>query len=119
MSDQTTATQHFPCPGCGSRVEYAPGTTVLRCPYCGYQQQIAATAAVVQEHAYDVWAAGPRKPVAQVGRYVLLCQGCGARTETDHLSERCQFCGAPVVVETPNGAEGQGADIAYLREQLA
>jgi deoxyribonuclease-4 len=27
--------------------------------------------------------------------------------------------GAPVVVETPNGAGGQGADIAYLREQLA
>jgi len=26
--------------------------------------------------------------------------------------------GAPVVVETPGGAEGQGADIAYLREQL-
>jgi deoxyribonuclease-4 len=27
--------------------------------------------------------------------------------------------GAPVVVETPNGAEGQGADIAYLREHVA
>ena len=26
--------------------------------------------------------------------------------------------GAPVVVETPGGAEGQGADIAYLREHL-
>jgi deoxyribonuclease-4 len=27
--------------------------------------------------------------------------------------------GAPAVVETPGGAEGQGADIAYLRERLA
>jgi len=26
--------------------------------------------------------------------------------------------GAPVVVETPGGADGQGADVAYLREQL-
>ena len=26
--------------------------------------------------------------------------------------------GAPVVVETPGGADGQGADIAYLRERL-
>jgi deoxyribonuclease IV len=26
--------------------------------------------------------------------------------------------GAPVVVETPGGAEGQGADIAYLRERV-
>jgi deoxyribonuclease IV len=27
--------------------------------------------------------------------------------------------GAPVVVETPGGADGQGADIAYLRKQLS
>lgn len=27
--------------------------------------------------------------------------------------------GAPVVVETPGGAEGQGADVRYLRERLA
>ena len=27
--------------------------------------------------------------------------------------------GAPIMVKTPNGADGQGADIAYLREQLA
>jgi len=27
--------------------------------------------------------------------------------------------GAPVVVETPGGAQGQGADITYLRERLA
>jgi deoxyribonuclease IV len=29
-----------------------------------------------------------------------------------------QAAAAPVVVETPGGAEGQGADIAYLREHL-
>jgi deoxyribonuclease IV len=29
-----------------------------------------------------------------------------------------QAAGAPVVCETPGGAEGQGADIAYLREHL-
>jgi deoxyribonuclease-4 len=29
-----------------------------------------------------------------------------------------QAAGAPVVCETPGGAEGQGADIAYLRQQL-
>jgi deoxyribonuclease-4 len=29
-----------------------------------------------------------------------------------------EAAGAPVVCETPGGAEGQGADIAYLRERL-
>jgi DNA-directed RNA polymerase subunit RPC12/RpoP len=98
MSEQT-ATGHFPCAGCGSRVEYAPGTSMLRCPYCGYEQQVAATTRTIEEHSYDTWAGGPRRPVAQVGRYVLRCQGCGAQTETNDLSDRCQFCSAPVVVD--------------------
>jgi DNA-directed RNA polymerase subunit RPC12/RpoP len=101
---ETTATQFFPCPGCGSRVEYAPGTAVLRCPYCGFVQQIAATGGAIEEHPYDAWFAGPRKALAQVGRYVFQCQGCGAKTETDHLSDRCQFCGAAVVAD-PTAAE--------------
>jgi DNA-directed RNA polymerase subunit RPC12/RpoP len=104
MSEQTTQTQVFPCPGCGSRVEFAPGTRVLRCPYCGYQQEIAQQGKQIQEHSYDEWLAKPRKPVAMVGAYVFLCQGCGARTETDKVSDRCQFCGAPVVADT-NPAE--------------
>jgi DNA-directed RNA polymerase subunit RPC12/RpoP len=98
VTEQTAAaTGHFPCPGCGSRVEYAPGTTVLRCPYCGYEQAVAAVDTVIEEHSYDAWAAVPRKPVAQVGRYVFHCQGCGAQTETNDLSDRCQFCSAPIV----------------------
>jgi hypothetical protein len=100
MSEPTTATQHFPCPGCGSRAEYSPGTATLKCPYCGFQQQIAAPGKAIEEHSYDAWFAGPRKSVAQVGRYVFVCQGCGARTESNQLSERCQFCGAPVVAES-------------------
>ena len=103
MSEQTTATQHFPCPGCGSRVEYAPGTGSMRCPYCGYTQQIEAPRQAIVEHSYDQWYAGPRKPVAAVGRYVFTCQGCAARTETDKVSDRCQFCGAPVVADTAGG----------------
>jgi DNA-directed RNA polymerase subunit RPC12/RpoP len=103
MSEQTTATQHFPCPGCGSRVEYAPGTTVMRCPYCGYQQQIAGTGTAIQEHSYDTWFAGPRKPVARVGKFTFHCQGCGATTDTDLQSDRCQFCGAPVVADQSAG----------------
>jgi deoxyribonuclease-4 len=37
----------------------------------------------------------------------------------DDLVEVIRAAGAPVVCETPGGAEGQGADIAWLREQLS
>ena len=36
----------------------------------------------------------------------------------DALVEVVRQAGVPVVVETPGGAEGQGADIAWLRERL-
>ena len=38
--------------------------------------------------------------------------------DPDLLVAVVQAAGAPVVVETPGGAEGQGADIAFLREHL-
>ena len=41
------------------RLEYAPGTASLRCPYCGHLQDVPATTDVVEEHSYDAWAALP------------------------------------------------------------
>ncbi|MQA27913.1 MAG: deoxyribonuclease IV [Micromonosporaceae bacterium] len=38
--------------------------------------------------------------------------------EADLIAEVVRSAGAPVVVETPGGAEGQAADIAYLRKRL-
>src|SRR6185369_9375355 len=91
------AVMNYPCGGCGASVEYAAGTTVLRCPYCGHEQALVATGRQVREHAY---AELPAKPVATVAAHVLVCQKCGARTESDALSERCQFCGATLVADT-------------------
>ena len=34
------------------------------------------------------------------------------------IAHVCQQAGTDVIVETPGGPDGQGADIAYLREQL-
>ena len=119
MTEQATAAQgshSYPCGGCGARVEYAAGTSVLRCPYCGYEEQVAAPAREVQEHAYDQLAALPRKPVASVGAHVYVCQKCGAHTESNALSERCQFCGNPLVAEV--GAGEQIAPEAVLPFEL-
>ena len=43
----------------------------------------------------------------------------GGQIEADLLVAVVQAAGAPVVVETPGGAAGQGADVAWLRERLA
>jgi DNA-directed RNA polymerase subunit RPC12/RpoP len=102
----------FPCGGCGARVEFAPGTTAMRCPYCGYEQQIAVGDRQIREHALAELATLPRKPVAQLGAYVYVCQRCAAQTQSNESATLCQFCGSPLVMDP--GASGQIAPEAVL-----
>ena len=97
------ASHSYPCAQCGARVEFAPGTNALRCPYCGHQQQLVDTGRRVTEHSYDELVRLPRKPVASIGAHVFACQKCGAKTESNALSELCQFCGAPLVADVTAG----------------
>ena len=96
-----TASQ-YPCASCGANVEYAPGTTALACPYCGASTPLAPTGLRVREHAYAPFAQLPRKPVGAIAAHQFTCKGCGAVTETDRISDRCQFCGAPLVADGPH-----------------
>jgi hypothetical protein len=45
----------------------------------------------------------PRKPVAGLAAHVFACEKCGAKTESDALSQLCQFCGAPLVADVASG----------------
>ncbi|MBB6174819.1 DNA-directed RNA polymerase subunit RPC12/RpoP [Nocardiopsis mwathae] len=89
-----------PCQGCGARLEFAPGTRHLQCPYCGGQQAIAAPRRKVREHSYDELMAKQRRPAAELAPQRFLCQGCGAHTQGDVLARGCQFCAAPLVADT-------------------
>lgn len=90
----------YPCEACGARLEFAVGTTSLACPYCGHRQDMPVdVTAVVREHSFAAWAAADDKPTGHVGPIAVRCTGCGAHTETDHLSGACPFCGAPIVLE--------------------
>ena len=95
------AQQQYPCASCGARLTFAPGTTALKCPYCGFEQQVVhEQERQVREHSFAQWQAeAAGKPTTQVASYTVTCTGCGAHTETDKLSDVCPFCGAAVVVE--------------------
>jgi len=115
----------YPCSNCGANVEFAPGTTVLKCPYCGAETPLAPTGRQIREHSYAEFAGLPRKPIATLAPHVFTCQGCGAVTQSDKISDRCQFCGAPLVADTssgeqvaPEGVLPFGVDRPALREAL-
>ncbi|WP_204018657.1 CpXC domain-containing protein [Sphaerimonospora thailandensis] len=104
MSDPNIAgaapARSYPCQACGATLEYAPGTRMMRCPYCRHEQPIAHAGREVREHDYAELAQLPIKPRRLAGTlHVFVCPGCHARTESDTLSEKCQFCGTPLVAE--------------------
>jgi hypothetical protein len=79
----------------------------------------------VREHAYAEFAGLARKPVATLAPYTFTCRGCGAVTQSDKISDRCQFCGAPLVADAtsgemvaPEAVVPFGLDRAALREAL-
>ena len=112
MPGGTMSPNVFPCGGCGARLEFAPGTTGMRCPYCGYEQQITAGDRQIREHALAELDTLPRKPVGQLAAYVYVCQRCAAQTQSNDPATLCQFCGTPLVID-PN-ASGQIAPEAVL-----
>ncbi|MDX1495820.1 MAG: hypothetical protein R3253_17245, partial [Longimicrobiales bacterium] len=48
----TAGTRQFPCTSCGAKVEFAPGTDALECPYCGSRTAIPESREGVVEHDF-------------------------------------------------------------------
>ncbi|MCU1683227.1 MAG: hypothetical protein JWQ81_3966 [Amycolatopsis sp.] len=95
-----TEAHTYPCGGCGARVQFAPGTNVLRCPYCGFQQQIAVSERQIREIPFAELATLARKPVGSIGTYEYVCQRCAAHTRSNETASPCQFCGSPLVLDS-------------------
>jgi predicted RNA-binding Zn-ribbon protein involved in translation (DUF1610 family) len=91
--------RQFPCRQCGANLVFEPGTTHLKCPYCGTENDIAPIADVIEEldfhaHASDRANAGEIQETLTV-----RCVTCGAETDFTHdvAASKCPFCGAAIV----------------------
>lgn len=100
-TSQPSATAEFPCPQCGAKLTFAPGTGGMACPYCGYTEAIQpTTTGSIVEHDLRAGIQHARRlradQMVQGGREVQ-CQGCGARAIVTQLADHCAFCGSPRV----------------------
>lgn len=108
------------CPSCGAQTAYSPGTTVLKCGSCGFEQQIAGEHLTIREHSYDEWQAkhGGLQVAALTAAIELRCGNCGAQTETTDVSTKCQFCGgALVTTKVPEGIVQPEAVVPFKVDQ--
>lgn len=92
------------CKGCGTDLQYKPGTTGLTCVYCNHFMEFAEqesandanTELNLQEHLNSAIAESQ-----QVERKIISCKGCGAKTELakNQQSGTCPFCDAAFIFE--------------------
>lgn len=98
------AVQTFPCAQCGAELEYKPGSTVLRCPYCGHETPIAPPLGSVEEQPLEAFLDRANLQMEQETDTVLHCNNCAAEFTVlpNEATKSCPFCGSKVLVESPN-----------------
>jgi LSD1 subclass zinc finger protein len=93
--------QTFPCGGCGAKLAYAPGTSELKCPYCGKRNQIAADDTRIEELDFDAFVKQLEAAHETLEGVAVRCQKCGAEQQLGGtlFAGRCAFCGDSIVSE--------------------
>lgn len=97
------STKTFPCSQCGAKLEFAPGQSALKCPYCGHQNAIEvdleATAVAVEELDYNAYLAEKAGNEPSLAAQTVKCKACGAQSQfaANIVSDRCPFCAAPLI----------------------
>ena len=91
--------QMFPCRQCGAKLEYQPGTSAQRCPYCGAENAIEHSAETIHELDYNAVLADAANTAETIDVITVKCTACGAEsTKPPNVTAgQCPFCGADIV----------------------
>ncbi|MEX0717135.1 MAG: hypothetical protein WD066_11125 [Planctomycetaceae bacterium] len=106
----------FPCDGCGADLVFHIGQQNLKCPYCGYEKEIALEddAAVVEQDFHAMLARiAERRSTGEYDDHrddaqcEVRCDGCGGTVLfTGSLtSSECPYCGSPIQLQDAHTAE--------------
>lgn len=109
--------KRFPCQKCGARLDFDPSARALKCPYCGFLEEIAAAPEQVQERDWDAFwehQAGAETTLAGHSCEVT-CQACNAVVllEDKVATDRCPYCGTHLENQ-PESAHGMIAPEGVL-----
>lgn len=101
------AERKYPCVNCGAAMLFRPGTTHLKCPYCGTENEIPPendntdylkendflTALVEEEKRQE--------SATDTTAEAVRCESCGAisAVSAERTSDNCPYCGGPLIMQ--------------------
>ena len=101
----TEQTRTYPCRQCGGELEWHIGEQLLKCPFCGNEQEVVydETLEVVEQDFAEAVAALDAGALTKTGLQLtdekeVVCQNCGGHTTfTGTLTAtRCPYCATPI-----------------------
>jgi predicted RNA-binding Zn-ribbon protein involved in translation (DUF1610 family) len=89
------------CKGCSGKLQFAPGTNHLICPYCGMENEIEVTTEILEELDFEKFVSEFHEQSNVQEVITIKCQGCGAQTtfNPNIVSDSCPCCGSPQVIK--------------------
>ncbi len=89
------------CKQCGAKLVFKPGTTHLKCEYCGAENEIHVEPTVIEEMDFDKFISEHSDTLPKHQVSTVRCEACGAQTTFDSnvVSELCPFCGSVLVIK--------------------
>lgn len=91
------------CPNCEGTMDYNPETKGLKCPYCGYEEEIKINDSNLDKAQELDFSLAEQKGNCDwgAGKKVVICESCGAESVYDELqiSNECPYCGSNQVME--------------------
>jgi len=89
------------CKQCAAKLTFKPGTSSLKCEYCGTENEIMVEEKPIEEIDFEKFITEKYNSVPKQEIKTVRCEGCGAHTSFDPnvVSELCPFCGSVLVVK--------------------
>jgi len=89
------------CKSCSGKLQFAPGTNKLKCPYCGAENEIESSPEIFEELDFEKFVKEFEEKETTEEVATIKCQGCGAQTtfNPNVVSDSCPCCGSPLVVK--------------------
>ncbi|HBX50762.1 MAG TPA: hypothetical protein DEH02_06785 [Bacteroidales bacterium] len=98
---QETNQSEIICRNCSAKLKFAPGTTSLKCEYCGAENEIEIKQEAIEEIDFVSFIETEFNKEEKVEVATVRCNACGAETSMKEnvVSDMCPFCGNPLVVK--------------------
>jgi LSD1 subclass zinc finger protein len=92
----------FPCRSCGAKLSFAPGSTSLKCGYCGTVNEFDENTDRIEELDLPTWLKQLEGEQETVEQDHVKCQNCGGeQTLPGNLfASSCVFCGTAITSQS-------------------